>query len=130
MLKLGLLRIPQGYLSLQVGNQLETQFHTNFGRRCCVLCDNCRSSHVGEGITKVQTEGARIIMSGKESTWCNTERIQKTFFVRNTSRNADEKGSPKAREEVAAYNPYPLHKAQPGLYILKVCNVFRLFGDI
>jgi len=33
-------------------------------------------------------------------------------------------------EEVAAYNPYLLHKAQPGLYILKVYNVFRLFGDI
>jgi hypothetical protein len=28
-----------------------------------------------EGITMVQHRGARILMSGKESTWYNTERI-------------------------------------------------------
>jgi hypothetical protein len=73
-----------------------------------------QNSHVREGINMVQTEGAGILMSAKESTWCNTEKIQKFFFVRNTSRNADEKDLLKARgnkrEEVAAYNPYLLHK--------------------
>ncbi|CAK9211577.1 unnamed protein product [Sphagnum troendelagicum] len=92
MLKLGLSRIPQGYLSLQVGNQLEAQFTETL--EDVVYCGyNCRSSHVGEGFTMVQTEapefscqgrhqhganrGAGMLMSGKESTWCNTEKIQK-----------------------------------------------------
>jgi hypothetical protein len=49
-----------------------------------------------------------------------------TFFVRNTSRNANEKDLLKQGqtedkgEEVAAYNPYPLHKEKPGLYKMKV----------
>jgi hypothetical protein len=57
-------------------------------------------SHVREGINMVQHR-----------------KDPETFFVRNTSRNADEKDLLKQgptkdkREEVAAYNPYPLHKA-------------------
>ncbi len=78
--------------ALQVGNQLEAQFTETL--EDVVYCGyNCRSSHVGEGITMVQNRGARILMpakestwcnrgagilmSGKESTWCNTEKIQK-----------------------------------------------------
>jgi hypothetical protein len=82
MLKLGLLRIPQGYLSLQVGNQLEAQFTETL--EDVVYCGyNCRSSHVGEGITMVQNRGARILMSGKESTWCKIEAPEFSCQGRN-----------------------------------------------
>jgi hypothetical protein len=56
-----------------------------------------RNSHVREGINMVQHR-----------------KDPEIFLVRNTSRNADEKDLLKARankrEEVAAYNPYLLHK--------------------
>ncbi len=60
--------------------------HRNFGRRCVLWVQlpkfSCwgrnhhgaksrrQNSHVREGINMVQNRGARILMSGKESTWC------------------------------------------------------------
>ncbi|CAK9213068.1 unnamed protein product [Sphagnum jensenii] len=64
MLKLGLSRIPQGYLSLQVGNQLEAQFTETL--EDVVYCGyNCRSSHVGEGITMVQIDAPEFSCQGR-----------------------------------------------------------------
>ncbi len=62
--------------------------HRNFGRPC-VPCDNCRSSHVGEGITMVQTEGLEFSCQGRNQHGAK-QKHPETFLVRNTSRNADE----------------------------------------
>ncbi len=126
---------PQGYLSLQVGNQLETHSFTQTLEDVVVYCVTTAEVLMLEKESpRCKPRGQNFLMSGKESTWCNTERIQKLSLCGTQSRNADEKGSPKARgnnrEEVAAYNPYPLHKALSGLYILKVHISSRLFGDI